>query len=191
MTGETKRIVAYGSAVAVVVGIFVAIWVDNAREPVWLDNPPQWDRGPILVAYEPGLSYHEEGIKAAIAQVNREAECTVFSLTTPSNAKAVLKWVDTEACGLGDRSKPLAYKMHVEGMYDCKNGTVEVQFADLADPGLRFPIIVHALGHVAGLAHDNSGSSVMRDPPPNQVHGQLAPGLTRKDARALKRKFCP
>lgn len=191
MTGETKRVVAYASAVVVALVAIAAVTIDNAREPVWLESPPQWGAGPILVAYEPGLAYHAADIKAAIAQVNREADCTVFSLTTPANAKAILKWVDTEACGLGDRSKPLDRMKHVEGMWDCRNGTVEVQFAELADPGLRFPIIVHALGHVAGLAHDTSGDSVMLDPPPEMVAGRLAPGFTRKDGKALKGKFCP
>lgn len=190
MTSDTKRNIAVGASLAIMVGIFVAVYVDHRREPVWLESPPQLD-GPILVGISPGLREHEGDILMAIAQVNEETRCTVFSLTTESNAKVVLKWLDSEACGLGDRAKVLDVRRHTEGMWDCKNGTAEVQFADLADPFLRFPTIVHALGHVAGLAHDFSGPSVMRDPPPPMVQGGQAPGLTPKDARALQKRFCP
>ncbi len=184
----SKRVIAYGAAGLVTLMALVAVYVDHRREPVWLENPPQLGQGPILVGISPGLKEHEGDILMAIAQVNDEAHCTVFSLTTESNAKVVLKWLDTEACGT-TRAKPLDVKKHVEGMWDCKNGRAEVQFADLADPQLRYPIIVHALGHVAGLAHDFSGPSVMRDPPPPM--GQPAPGLTPQDAGALKGRWCP
>jgi hypothetical protein len=186
VTNSTKRAIAYGAAVGVTILALLAIFIDSKREETLLPNPPQLG-SPILLAFSPGLKEFEGDIIAAVSQFNREVNCPVFSLTTPSNARAVLKWLDTEACG--GRGKPLKSE-HVEGMWDCKDGTAEVQFADLAHPDMRFPVIVHALGHVAGLAHDTSGLSVMLDPPPPMVHGKLAPGLTRKDIGALRDRYC-
>lgn len=188
MTGENKRWVAYGSAVAVTLVAFLAIFIDHKREPTLMADPPQLG-SPILVGISPGLKEHEGDIIHAIAQVNHEVDCPVFSLTTEAQAKAVLKWLDTEACGDGGK-RMLNVGKHVEGMWRCPDGTVEVQFADLAHHEMRYPVIVHALGHVAGLDHDTSGDSVMLDPPPPMRPGKLAPGLTRKDIGTLRDRFC-
>jgi hypothetical protein len=186
MSSNAKRVIGYGSAVAVFVLALVLIFLDDRRELTLLPDPPQLG-SPILVAVSPGLKEHEGDILMGIAQIHREVDCPVFSLTTPANAKVVLKWLDTEACG--GKGKSLQNK-HVEGMWDCKDGTAEVQFRDLAHPTMRFPVIVHALGHVAGLDHDTSGDSVMLDPPPPMVEGKLAPGFTRKDIGALRDPYC-
>jgi hypothetical protein len=169
--------------------IFAMQMARKDREPVFADDPPKWPPGSILLAYEAGLAEHKEAILTAAAEFNRQVDCPVWSITTPGNAKALLKWLDTESCK--DRGKPLD-RRHTEGMWDCKDGTVEAQFDDLADPETRYPLIFHALGHMAGLTHDTEGGlSVMLDPPPKMVAGKLAPGLTSKDAQALRERFCP
>lgn len=188
MTGSTKRLIAAAACGVAVLVALVAKVVDYNREPTTMERWPQFEPGrPITIGISPALKEHERDILKAISEVNRQVGCPVLS-PSGTEGRITLKWVDTEACG--QLGRMLDTTKSTEGAFPCKDGSVEVHFADLAHPAPRYPTILHGIGHAIGLAHDYSGRSVMLDPVPQMVPGGPAPELTTKDRDSLAQRHC-
>lgn len=183
-----KRAIAVAATLLCVALILGAVYVDDRREPTIDPTLPVWAADQMITVSWPRTPFFDAA-PVAVQALNRQIGCRQPVLVgVNGEADITLRPMDSSACD--GHAKPLQ-KQHNEGVWWCLTGLVEVQFRDMADPRWRYPYVIHGLGHALGLAHDYSGSSVMRDPPPPLDPGKPAPELTAKDRKALKARLCP
>jgi hypothetical protein len=87
-----------------------------------------------------------------------------------------------EPCG--DPWRPESEEGHSATAYECPDGTWEIHISAPGDIHTQLCIIAHELGHVLGLADDETGAGVM-----NRWHCAEMVRVSDKDAAAIVERF--
>ena len=191
MTGNTKRAIAYGSALGVTILALVAVFVDHRREATFFKDARDrhWPVTPVVVEMSDSVRVvWGPQIRDAIARINEEVDCTVLDTSgAPVNIR-ILTPLDDSPCAnagteIGDDSGAIT---HV-----CTKGTTDIVVWKLVHVRQAYLGIKHNLLHALGLDHDNGG--LMAPVLPDWAWESIdVPGemMSRKDVLALRDRYC-
>jgi hypothetical protein len=183
----TKRFIAFVFAAGAAAAVLFFVWFDDRREDATVEARPGWERGvPVTIGWSAGLRRFDNDIHAALMEIQRQVGCPVLS-PSGTRGQVTMHMLNPNVCGGMENNLDVG---DIAGTWVCPSGEVEIQYRDMADPSQRYPVILHELGHAMGLSHDDSGFSVMNDPPPPMLDGMPAPEFTSKDRKALRERYC-
>jgi len=192
MSSNTKRAIAYGSAVAVTIAALVAVFIDNRREATFFPDgrDRRWPVTPVVVSYSAGVGQAwGPQVRDAVKAINDEVDCTVLDTSgAPANIR-ILTPVDDSPCAnqgteiVGDTGAIT----HV-----CDRGTTDIVVWQLVHTRQAYLALKHELLHALGLDHDNGGlmAPVLRQQDwdgPLDVPGSL---ISQRDRNALRDRYC-
>lgn len=187
MQVRTRVILALSLVVTAGIGVYGDVLRREAAE-VTFDQAIDytWPTVPIRVASRPADGYGEV-TNAAILVWNRSIGCELFrGEGTEAAAQVRVRAFDALPCGKAFRDlhgseahdKP-------EGTWDCHDGTMEVLLNNPGDFETGFRGVLHGLGHVLRLAHDDTGVMAPEIRPLTIIEPN------RKDIAALRARYCP
>jgi len=165
----------------------------SAVEKVWHPQAIVWkkDQVPLLIFVEksPGLADYHTAIMDATAMWSRRIGCAAFGFTEdPSQAQLWLRTSTGEGC---DNARSTDNPKASASTYYC-GGHADVQFRRLDDIHEAFRIVMHELGHGAGLDDDGPGDGIMwagvMEPQAGDPPDLLL--ISNKDAAALHERLC-
>jgi len=150
----------------------------DPEEIVW-----ERDRLPLLVS---ASRDHSAQIREAIIKVNVAAGCEVFrspSFDAPVFDVAISTDVPRET-GSVHVGGGTAFRRSISGRH---RAFVNIYAGSLEDPSIGVKVLMHELGHVLGLAHDNWNGSIMRT---SQRSGLEFVRFSDHDRSLLYRRYC-
>lgn len=149
------------------------------RDSTWM---PAYAKVPAMPPPPVGVRADETipSVPDAMEAWNEAAGCKLFTYD-------VAPWVQVR---IGSEGKP-----GVAATTRIYSSGALVEVYDAPDITTAYLVVVHELGHVLGLDHDASRSSVMR--PDTGAVGLMEsddeplPMVSRSDAEAVQRRYCP
>jgi len=135
---------------------WVAFTGCNNQQVNWNGDPP-WAAVPITVDWSEIDPAFESSFTSGIDAWNHAAGCTVFvRATDPATANVSAGPYEGTICGDAGASDLDTVPNAQAGAARCSPDRAEVRFKVLSDLVSAFVLWEHELGHVAGLAHDDS-----------------------------------
>jgi len=180
-----RLVVAASVVLGAGVGVYGQVLKAESKELTFATDDYVWPSVPIRVHASP-IDGYVEATSAAIIIWNRSLKCELFrGEGTAAAAQVRVRGFDGLPCGKAFRDlKGSEAKNKAEGTWDCKDGTHEVLLNNPGDLDTAFRAVLHGLGHVVRLAHDESG--IMAD----TILPLTIVEPNRKDITALRERYC-
>jgi hypothetical protein len=167
----------------------------NRVHPKWnLDQP--WEKTPITVEWTAIDRTFDSAINRAIDTWNHAVGCQVLvKASDPATANVKMGPYEGVGCGKIGISDIDTNPFAVAGTWRCSATSAEIKFRQMADLQSMFTIYLHELGHLLGLAHDDS---VLMSPTPPlydpAAFGAKVPALlpypAEADAALVASRYC-
>lgn len=176
-----RRIAILATAITAVLTLSL-VAIDHYRDHGFDTRLRAWS-GPIILAPDPKLGVFAKDLADAVDDLNTATKCTVAKIDSERGLVRV-SWIDQEPC----RGNDLQPKDKDASYFECRDGTGHIVVRRLFTHEHARILFRHEIGHVTGLAHDNSGFSVMISPP--AYTAVPAPTWTPKDVAAIRQRYC-
>ena len=164
-------------------GIFYK-YVVQPSEPVWdTENPVLWEVERLPLTIGTDNPQYREALVLAVRHVNDRVGCDMLAIARAST-DIVIREGTIE---LGAESVDWAAGAFV----DAETTRGEILVYQPLMVGTDFAVLLHEIGHILGLAHDNFG--MMRPVAEEVVGGKMPapPRMSDKDADHLAKRYCP